>query len=160
MGNLLKRSALKRKTPMKRSSLNSRYTPITSKRAIPRARAEKEAWTSGGRTPGIDPKYRAWIRLLPCIICLKNWLFSESAEAIVEAAMMGQNEVSECAHIGSRGLGQKCSDRQSCALCPDHHRTGAEARHVLGRNFWTFHKMDRDAVIRRLQELHKSAQKS
>ena len=75
-----------------------------------------------------DPRYLAWLRTQACIIC-----------HIVRYI--------EAAHVGARGLGQKCSDREAVPLCQEHHRTGAHAHHVLGKGFWAFHHVDRQVVI-------------
>jgi hypothetical protein len=78
--------------------------------------------------PGRDPKYLEWIRQQPCMIC--------------------KTRPVEAAHVGQRGLGQKCADVEAVPLCAEHHRTGDESHHVLGRNFWTHHRLSRDTVLR------------
>lgn len=92
------------------------------------------------RAPRQDPKqdsdYRTWLRTLPCIVCTA-WKFN----------IKGYAGFIECAHFGSRGLGQKCSDREALPLCVWHHRTGPKAVHVLGRNFWMHWKLDRYELI-------------
>jgi hypothetical protein len=80
----------------------------------------------------IDLKYRAWLRHQPCIICGRV--------------------PCDVAHVGDRGLGVKCPDSEAVSLCVGHHRRigqggWKDAHHVLGRNFWTHHGLDRDAVI-------------
>ena len=135
---------------MRRSSFINRYTPIKAKRVKP------SLWNHG-RKPGDDPKYRNWINHLPCVVCMRGWLYSELAEAIAEAADLSAQPVSECAHVGTRGLGQKCSDRQSIPLCAVHRRTGPDAHHVLGKAFWAVHSLDRDDLIRKLQALYRKA---
>ena len=77
----------------------------------------------------IDEAYLAFIRKLPCIVC--------GAVRYVEAA-----------HVGARGLGQKCSDREALPMCPAHHRTGPDAYHVLGgKSFWKVWGLDRFRLI-------------
>lgn len=63
--------------------------------------------------------------------------------------------MTEVAHVGERGLGQKCSDRETVPLCAEHHRTGPHAHHVLGKNFWDCHGLDRDAIIAKLNEQYR-----
>jgi hypothetical protein len=82
--------------------------------------------------PGRDPKYLEWIRTQCCLIC---------HDGPVEAA-----------HVGERGLGQKCPDRETIPLCAEHHRTGDESHHVLGRKFWMHHGMSRDRILLAYQE--------
>jgi hypothetical protein len=78
--------------------------------------------------PGRDPKYLEWIRQQACMICKTHPV--------------------ECAHVGDRGLGQRCPDRQSVPLCVEHHREGPESHHVLGKKFWAYHHLSRDTVLR------------
>jgi hypothetical protein len=53
----------------------------------------------------------------------------------------------EAAHVGERGLGQKCPDRQTLPLCIEHHTAGPHSHHKLGRGFWSFWKLDRYELI-------------
>lgn len=85
------------------------------------------------KKPNLDPardlSYLRWIRTLPCAVCdLTRWI--------------------EAAHIGERGLGRKCPDRQTIPLCPFHHRTGPTSHHALGRRFWMRWNIDRYELIR------------
>lgn len=63
-----------------------------------------------------------------------------------------QKAVTEAAHIGDRGLGKKCSDLETAPLCVDHHRIGPQAHHIMGKLFWPFHRLNRDTVVRNLNE--------
>lgn len=58
-----------------------------------------------------------------------------------------QLSITEAAHVGDRGLGQKCSDIEAVPLCGEHHRTGKEAHHVLGKRFWEYHRLGRELMI-------------
>jgi hypothetical protein len=80
------------------------------------------------RQPGDDVLYLIWLRSQTCIVCASG--------RYVEAA-----------HVGPRGLGQKCPDRQAVPLCREHHRTGKTAHHVLGKAFWQYHGLSREEVI-------------
>ena len=87
---------------------------------------------------GEDADYLQFIAGLPCVACDKT-----------EALQGGR---SECAHIGNRGLSQKCPDRETIPLCARHHRTGTYALHRLGKNWWTLHGIDKDALVKELNE--------
>lgn len=61
----------------------------------------------------------------------------------------------EAAHVGSTGkcASRKCIDTETAPLCGfGHHREGKESHHKLGRRFWEFHGIDRDALIAELNE--------
>ncbi len=83
-----------------------------------------------------DKSYLAWIRTLPCLICDHY-----RCEQIMHT---------EAAHVGDRGLGQKCSDFATVPLCGDHHRRLSTSHHALGKEFWAFHRLDRAEIIGRL----------
>ena len=83
-----------------------------------------------------DLAYLRWLRSLPCAI-------PGCSAGIVEAA-----------HIGPRGFGVRCSDREAIPLCAGHHRTRLDAHHVLGRKFWIYHDFNRWTLIRQYQALY------
>lgn len=91
--------------------------------------------------PRRDPAYLAWIRTLPCVICFAWKLPSRRYDGKVEAA-----------HVGERGLGQKCPDQEALPLCILHHRTGEHAHHVLGKKFWQFWKLSRHELVAEFQK--------
>lgn len=76
----------------------------------------------------LDEKYLAWIRRQTCVCCHNR-------------------KYVEAAHVGARGLGQKCSDREALPLCSWHHVQGPESHHVLGKNFFEHFGLDRQALI-------------
>ena len=82
--------------------------------------------------PVRNPKYLAWIRTQPCLVCRSiRWI--------------------EAAHTGPHGLGQKSADTSAVPLCARHHRTGNDSYHRLGpRKFAEVHKIDLVATVRRL----------
>lgn len=86
---------------------------------------------------GKDPAYLAFIRTQACVCC--------------EAEGRRQLEPTEAAHVGLRGLSQKCSDRETIPLCR-HHRTGFNAHHRLGRKFWEHFELDRGGLIEDFNE--------
>lgn len=108
-----------------------------------------------------DPSYRDWIRTLPCRICYLEIYAIMGMDDIIVFALgdlsrfRRQKSRTECAHVGDRGSGQRCPDRETLPLCVGHHREGKEAHHgPLGRNWWTHHGLERAAVIRQLNEAY------
>lgn len=82
--------------------------------------------------PTRDPRYLAWIRTLPCVVC-------------------GTTRGIEASHTGPHGLGQKSPDSSVIPLCYQHHRTGPNSYHKLGaRRFAQVHDLDIRAIVRRL----------
>ena len=94
------------------------------------------------RGPERDEKYRNFIRGLGCIVCRDTVPHNP------------QSSKTECAHIGERGLGQKCSDYETVPLCSYHHRIGPTSHHVLGKHFWSRHGIDRDRTIAALRAVY------
>lgn len=114
------------------------------------------------KRPGEDLKYQAFIRSLPCFICYwplyKAGIIKECIEAGMQFHIIDsstQKSVTEFAHLGDRGLGQLCPDREGGPLCGEHHRTGPEAAHVLGRNFFLYHGVDREELFALLLLLYR-----
>lgn len=123
---------------MKRTPLRRSTTPIRKRRAGKPRRGRR-----------VDPAYLVWIRTLACVCCLRNQRVLD--QAVPGFFNLNQASKTEAAHVGPRGLGQKCSDRQTVPLCAlDHHRQGPESVHVLGKGFWNYHGLDRDAIIAEL----------
>lgn len=91
--------------------------------------------------------YMAWIKTLGCVVCRLKERRASTRDVHFYAFQEG---VTEAAHVGNRGLMQKCSDRETIPLCAEHHRTGKDSHHVLGRKFWAHHGLDRDALIKEL----------
>jgi len=82
--------------------------------------------------PVRNPKYLAWIRTQPCLVC-------------------GSTRWIEAAHTGPHGLGQKSPDTSAVPLCARHHRTGNDSYHRLGpRKFGELHDLDLVAIVQRL----------
>jgi hypothetical protein len=111
--------------------MSRRYLPIPRQRREPRANRNDH------------PEYLDFIRSLPCLICAK-----------IRRMQFGRTEA---AHVGQRGLGQKCSDLEAIPLCGCHHRTGEFAHHRLGKRFWTFWKIDRYEVIAHYQSRYRAS---
>lgn len=69
-----------------------------------------------------------------------------------DAARLYQTCKTEAAHVGRRGIAQKCSDLETIPLCAYHHRLGPDSQHRLGKAFWPTHGLDRAKLIQKLQE--------
>lgn len=109
------------------------------------------------RSKGLkDKAYLEFIANLPCVVCLSKFEINASPLYQKSAGWLGKSYIqethTEVAHVGDRGLSQKCSDRETLPLCVVHHRTGKEAHHVLGKKFWGCHRLDRDILIKTLNE--------
>jgi hypothetical protein len=86
----------------------------------------------GNPKPARNPRYLAWIRTHPCVVC-------------------GASRGIEASHTGPHGLGQKSPDTSAIPLCTKHHRTGNDSYHKLGpRNFSQVHGLDIPEIVRRL----------
>jgi hypothetical protein len=84
------------------------------------------------RGPVRDAAYLQWIRTLPCELCKCEGL-------------------SEAAHTGDHGLGQKAPDPYVIPLCATCHRTGQQSYHRLGRRaFERTHGVSCARVVTRL----------
>ena len=81
---------------------------------------------------GRDPAYLDFIRSLPCVCCFNH-------------------RGIESAHVGERGLSQRCPDREAIPLCKWHHTEGPESHHRLGKRFWAKWNLNRDELIAQLQ---------
>jgi len=85
-----------------------------------------------------DRKRLAWIHSFPCIVPNCEHLDIEAD------------------HVGARGYGVRCGDDETLPVCSQHHRTGKDARHVLGRKFWDHHGIDRAALLSHYAQLYES----
>ncbi len=99
--------------------------------------------TKPRRGPARDEKYRNFIRSLGCIVCRDS------------VPVNAQSSRTECAHVGSiRGLSQKCSDYETAPLCMEHHRTGPESHHVIGKRFFEFHGIEKVKTFAALRAVY------
>src|ERR1039458_8595195 len=90
---LRRRVSLRRKLLLPRGLPPKRTAPVRKMRIRPR------------RGPERCPDYLAWIRTLPCVVCLR---------------VSGGATVIEAAHtnvLGRRGMGQKTTDFSAIPLC-------------------------------------------
>ena len=80
--------------------------------------------------------YWDWVREQPCAVCRSRFRV-------------------EAAHVGMRGLAQKCNGFEVIPLCRWHHGRGfPESHHTLGKRFWGYFGLDRYEVIGRYQRLY------
>jgi hypothetical protein len=94
----------------------------------------------------IDGRYMEFIRSFPCFVCV----------------MLRHRQATrtEAAHVGQRGLSQKCSDRETLPLCGTHHRTGEHSHHRMGKKFWTFWGISRIDLIAKYQQQYEKERRA
>ena len=80
-----------------------------------------------------DREYLRWIKSQPCTV-----------------PGCRQSTPTEAHHFGPRAFTRKAPDRKTLPLCMEHHRTGREAAHALGRRFAEHHKIHPEFEIVRL----------
>lgn len=117
---------------------------LTQTKRIPRHRSKPR------RGPLKDAKYLAFVRTIPCVVCILPWRIEKSGVSYSNV----QESSTESAHVGERGLGQKCSDRETIPLCSAHHRTGRDSHHILGKGFFAHHGLDKEKIIAELNRLY------
>ena len=83
--------------------------------------------------PERSQAYLRFIRSLPCLIC--------NSRRQIEAA-----------HSGPHGLNEKAPDLDALPLCHGHHQTKPDSYQQLGRAFFAYHRLNREAILRRLNE--------
>ena len=103
---------------------------------------------------GKDPEYLEWIRTLPCRCCWSGAYKLGFFQDFVPDDDSFQQSKTEPAHVGKRGLSQKCPDREAIPLCIEHHREGRYSAHRIGEIFWWHWGIDRDKLIRELNEAY------
>lgn len=126
----------------------TRTKPVNKRRPGPTRRGQVK-----------DGLYLAFVRRFPCVIC---WGFPRVHTPLgtcqvyweyeLEHHNPSQETPTEAAHVGIRGIGQKCSDRETIPLCARHHRTGKDSAHVLGKGFWQHHSLGREQLIANLNQ--------
>lgn len=92
----------------------------------------KEWRAAKGTAPKRDELRRNFCHQLKCVACSR----------------LNENRgLSECAHVGDRGLGQKSSDFETIALCKMHHTEGPCANHKLGKRFWDWLGISKEDAV-------------
>jgi hypothetical protein len=123
-----RRVPLGRSVPLPRGLPPKRRVPVRKMRFQPR------------RGPERCPDYLAWIRTLPCVVCLRV----SGGATVVEAAHTNA--------LGPRGVGQKTSDFSAIPLCSGHHRENPDSYHRLGeQRFAPQHGIDLEGLVQALQ---------
>ena len=93
--------------------------------------------------PMRDPAFLRWLRTQACFICADMI----ERRVFVAGKPWSQETATEAAHVGDRGLGQKCSDHEAVPMCAWHHRLGGDSHHKIGKKFWEHHGFfDKEAV--------------
>lgn len=120
-----------RRTPLKRSS-----KPIPRRRAIRKGDEGKR-----------DPRYRAWIGLLPCATCGRL------------ATADWPNEAAHTNVFGSSGMSQKTNDRSCLPLCHKCHRINRDGYHPMGNEeAWAEkHGLDLKTLVEQLNRCYELA---
>lgn len=86
---------------------------------------------------GKDPAYIAWIHTQPCAVA--GTQYEEFCSGHITAH-----------HAGDHGSSQTAPDLTAIPLCVAHHLNGAGPYAIhgpLGKNWWTFHGINRDELI-------------
>lgn len=109
------------------------------KRTPLKRRGSKPIRRAGGAVQ--NPEYLDFIRRWGCVLAT-----TYDCVGAVEAA-----------HVGDRGLGQKCRDQETIPLCAYHHRTGPDSQHVMGKQFWDHHGINRAALVTMYEWIFKGA---
>lgn len=128
---------MKPRKPLRRSPLVRR--PASARRVALEKAAKKLRRTlkDGKGTRKGDRNYLRWLTTQPCAVC----------------GAMGTDP----AHVGERGMGEKCPDREAIPLCPRHHRRQfPQSHHSLGKGFWLFHELDKAEQIKKYNDLYDS----
>ena len=117
-------------------------------RSVRLVRLKEDAMRSATRKKiGKDAAYLEWIRKQRCIVCETL----EQPAYWSEVRWSGARTI-EAAHTGTRGLSQKAPDRQAVPLCRFHHTISPLSYHRYFKKFWSYWKLDRDKIIRELNE--------
>jgi len=158
----MKRTPLKRHTPLKRSAVDRRKPKrtrglrVVNPSKIKRARQLKRTRLKRSKPPALPQwvlDWWEWVRAQPCVICEQTREDIRHALGDDPADQWAQLTKTEVAHVGPRGLRQKCDPREVVPLCGVlHHRLGAYSAHRRGKEFWKFHGLIRKQVVRELQE--------
>ena len=98
---------------------------------------------------GKDKAYLEWIHTQPCAVSGMRLEQSISADPSPCAGRTTAH------HAGDHGASQKAPDRTAIPLCDAHHQHGPHAIHgPLGKNFWKFHGIDKEALIQSLNRAY------
>ncbi len=145
---------IRRRTSIKRSTKPIARSPI--KKHPPK------------RKPGFsDTDYCAWLKQWPCWVCFERWCIDHGYDAregrerpevrnLAAALTCIECGLTEVAHVGVRGLSQRCADAESIPLGEMHHRTGPDAQHKIGKRFWEKFNLHRPDIFAELHQLYRN----
>lgn len=86
-----------------------------------------------------DFAYLVWICSQQCVAC-------EATRQISFGRIYAH-------HAGPRAFARKADDRTAIPLCWKHHDRGSPVSvHSLGKQFWVHYGLDRDAIVKELNE--------
>ena len=176
----MKRTPLKRRKPLKRT-INALKVPMRDfGDGVLRTAPNNPLGRIKGNAPKRKPtkktgmeneEYLDWLRTWPCFVTVRK-TYPESTDTTLRLVSMAdeirqygmdsysQSSPTESAHVGPRGLGMRCPDREAMPLCTVYHEHataggGPESHHTLGKQFWEFHGIDRDEVLELLHRLYR-----
>jgi hypothetical protein len=157
-----------RHTPLKRNTKPiRRNSPLKrSIHALKRSRVKRKPRK---KQPGDNPEYLAWLRTWPCFVCFKKHCYShgfnfeEMAEryrGLFVGNIRPNCGPTEAAHVGVKGTGQRCPDREAMPLGRGHHRDPLDggrpdSHHAGTKTFWKKHGLDRNEVLELLHRLYR-----
>lgn len=105
-----------------------------------------------------NPRFRAFVRTFPCILRgLQAFEFRSDAApgtkrilSSVEVRHVCSGRI-EAAHTGvGSGMGQQTGDENCLPMCVSAHRTGKFSHHALGKEFWMFWGINREAEVEKM----------
>lgn len=152
----MKRTPLKRVTPFRkvanfgiqiasgRGGSGSEVSQVQKSTPIaPRPRKRRKFLV---RLGGVleNPRFRAFVRTFPCLLSDPDVVKYKSLMHVCSGRV-------EAAHTGlGTGMGQKTGDENCLPLCVSAHRTGKYSHHALGKSFWSFWGINREAEVEKM----------
>lgn len=115
--------------------------------------------------------WRKWLRSWPCFICFRQHCLNYSIPLLAACSNPEAREYykrnwsleicgkTEAAHVGSKGTGQKCAERDMMPLGLRHHRHPTDggfpdSHHAGTRTFWGKHGIERLEVLDMLRGIY------
>lgn len=125
---------------------------------LKRSPVKKRRTGAPRKGPKRSREYLQFIRSMLCVVCFRSswiemlergeiWRMSREYNCYTR-----HDHATEAAHTGVRGFGQKASDFEAIPLCAEHHQTGKHSHHRMGKKFFEYHGIDRDALILALNQ--------
>ena len=156
----MKRTALKRNTkPIRRNSPLKRTINALKRSPVKRKPTKR-------RPEDVNEEYKTWLRdTWPCFVCLgerfpewRNYCSPEERFLFIEPSEITCGPT-EAAHVGVKGTGQRCPDREAMPLGRGHHHHPTDggrpdSHHAGTKTFWAKHGLDRSEVFELLHRLY------